>query len=922
MYIALDSNFNRVHIDDTLSKNEYFCPYCKTQLEVRKGTIRRHHFAHAKNAVRDNCDSWLQERNTNLSTWHDDWQSKFPKDNQEIPLQLGEIRHRADVMIGRTVMEFQHSPLSSEKFENRNKFYAGLGHKVIWMFDFIAEYSKEEFKQINNTFYWNRAKKTFRNFSSIEKSLQIELYFQISDISIIRVTSVSPKGFEQFMGEIIGTDDFIKNLQLQDGTYPLPEPEDLIQNPEYLAFKEKYNVSLNHQQERAVQTITGANLLLAVPGSGKTTVLVNRIGYMIHKKHINPYNILAMTYTTKAAKEMNERYKAKFGNDGVKFKTINAVAEEIIRYYCEIKNKYNDRPELLDNNYSYLRKAYRAVTEEYPSEAEVKQLGMEITRVKNNSELQDFQSFTNHFEEIKKKYDDLLKQDKKMDFDDQIIFAIQLMKSIPEISEHFKNQYRYLCVDEAQDTSYEQHKLIKMLAGDNIFMVGDEDQSIYGFRGAYPHALTNFKSTYPNPYILRMETNYRSYKEITDIANIFIERNYNRHPKSMLASRDKGGTVTQLRYRSRYEEVDKIFELCRKIQEETAILYRDSDCAICLIAKMLKYNIDFNLLQNSTTFFTNRVVLDIIACIRLVINPNDVEAFKQIYYKTGTKLKKQEMENVIKVARGKRLNIVDTLKIFNVGNNPKGKNFINPILQLSKLSPSQAVRSAFNMLTDPKTSRFADELEMLANNTSTLSEFLDYIENLKGCVEQYEGDRKSLLTLSTIHSAKGMEFKNVIILDVNDGFIPKNPEYIQSTNENKKDEYQEERRLFYVAMTRAKDNLSIVRVDDTPSSFFDEVFGKPYSKFCSERKKSSTHSTEKIYNNAPSLNIDINHDDSVDVGNKRFYVGTRIRHIVFGCGTIEKIECIGESKAIIVHISFDNGKKDKFPLVGNCITKI
>lgn len=837
MYIALDSNFNRVHIDDTLSKNEYFCPYCKAPLEVRKGNIRRHHFAHAKNIVRKNCDSWLEERNTNLSAWHDDWQNIFPTDNQEIFLKLGEIKHRADVMVGRTVLEFQHSRLSSEKFENRNKFYAGLGHKVIWLFDFINEYSENEFEQINNTFMWNKAKRTFRNFSNIETALQIELYFQISDTSIIKVTSVSPMGFGQFMGEIIETTDFVKRLQLKDGTYPLPEPEDLTQNPEYLTFKERYNIALNSQQERAVQTITGANLLLAVPGSGKTTVLVSRIGYMVHQKHINPSSILAMTYTKKAAEEMAFRYIAKFGNDGVKFKTINGVAEEIIRYYCYICNKFNARPQLIDNNKRYLIKAYLAVLEEYPSEAEVKQLGIEITRVKNNSELQDFRSFTDCFEKIKEKYDELLKKDKKMDYDDQILFAIQLMNSIPKISYYFKNQYRYLCVDEAQDTSHEQHKLIKMLAGDNIFMVGDEDQSIYAFRGAYPRALTNFETTYPNPYILRMETNYRSYKEITDIANKFIQRNYNRHPKSILSSRDKGGSVTQIRYRSRYEEVEKIFELCCGIKEETAILYRDSDCAICLIAKMLKNNISFNLLQNSTTFFTNRIVLDIIACISLSINHNDIKAFERIYYKTGTKFKRQEMQNVISVANRRKTNIVDTLKTFNVAYVPKGKNFIEPILNLAKLTPCQAVHSAFNLLTEQKSSRFAEELEMLARNTSSLSELLKYIDNLKTSVEKYEGNRNSFLTLSTIHSAKGMEFKNVIILDTNDGFIPKNLEYVRSENEDKKDEYQEERRLFYVAMTRAKDKLSIVRVNDISSSFCDEIFGIEYPASCPERTR-------------------------------------------------------------------------------------
>lgn len=857
MYIALDRNFNRVHIKDSIVREKYFCPYCQSPLMVRKGDIRQHHYAHARGAV---CsDTWSAERNSNDCEWHKEWQDRFPIDNQEISLALGEIKHRADVMIRRTVLEFQHSSLNSEKFSNRNAFYAGLGHKVIWIFDFqeLYEENRFEIERFNNivSVCWKRPRHTFDDFTDARRLDGIELYFQIESDRMLRITKIAPFGFERFEAREITVEQFLQGLMETDGIFAKPEPEDLSQNPEYLEFKDKYGITLNAQQERAVQTISGANLLLAVPGSGKTTVLVARIGFMVICKNISPQSILALTYTTKATGEMRTRAVNQFGSDvgRVVFKTINAFAYEVLKYYEGSQYakrkmfdiiKESDRTQLLRKIYCKLNS-----DDEYPTEEEIKQLGVDITRKKNGVDLDEMEYSIPNFDKIYTEYNNQLKKSKLMDYDDQNRYALSVLSSYPALLQHFRRIYQYICVDEAQDTSKCQHDLIHIMSSDNIFMVGDEDQSIYSFRGAFPRALTNFEITYRNPYILRMEMNYRSHSEITEIANRFVARNTMRHPKSMTANRGKGGKVELLSYKSRSEEYEQVYKrFCCDINEETGILYRDADCGIDLIAMLLKNNISFRLLQNSTTFFTNKFVRDVKAFIRLALNPCDTEAFMKIYYKiSGAKYKKQAATKIANYAKNSRKSILEAIR-----GNKKGDTFADHIERILDLAnnPAAVIRYIANITDQGKTPRTPVTLEILTQYVQNISELERYLDWLKNEIEQASKSSHFMqLTLSTIHSAKGMEFHNVVILDVNDRFIPHcTPNDIEE-NEEKKNLYQEERRLFYVAMTRAKDNLYISHVTQTDSVFVYELFGKQKSDKCTKHA-TSTYRERQRYNSS------------------------------------------------------------------------
>ena len=342
---AHDKDDNRVYIDDTHSNSEYYCPYCGATLIVRKGDIRHHHFAHKSN--HECSDSWSRNGYYDDSSWHNDWQSRFPKENQEIRLNLGQTAHRADVMIGRSVIEFQHSVMSPDKFDDRNNFYLNLGYKVIWLFDLSElfgsgkiSYEKSEDELY---FHWINPKKAF-NRHDVQNGC-IDLFFQLKDSEekcLIRVKEVSELGFENFTAtDFLDKNDFLKYVGLSDGVCDAPYTEDPGANKLYLEFKEKYRVRLNKQQERALQSVKGANLLLSVPGSGKTTVLVARIGYMILVKHIGPGQILAITFNKNAAEEMQQRFEAQFGKElsrQVRFQTINSLSFEIYKKYCAKHN--------------------------------------------------------------------------------------------------------------------------------------------------------------------------------------------------------------------------------------------------------------------------------------------------------------------------------------------------------------------------------------------------------------------------------------------------------------------------------------------------------------------------------------------------------------------------------------------------------
>jgi len=843
MIVALDKDFNRIHIENAVAKQECYCPSCGERLFQRKGQLRRHHFAHMPGHV---CtDTWASQYD--MSDWHYEWQNSFPKQNQEVLLQLGETKHRADVLIGRTVTEFQHTNMSAKTFSDRNAFYFNLGYKVIWVFDLLEQYASGQLScdEDRKTFHWVKPRKTFNLFEILTG--RVELFFHIESGEkecLVKVGQVSDSGFEEFtVSRWYNKAEFMNYLSVCDGVCPPPDREDLSENPEYIAFCEKYHISLNKQQERAVQAIEGANLLLAVPGSGKTTVLVARLGYMILCKGIAPENILAMTFSKQAAKDMHKRFCSAFGTQlgrRVEFRTIHSVALQILNHYSRICNR--PVPRLLEDSTKVIAAILKDQQEEYPSETEIAEATAAITYIKNMSipqeEIAELDLAIPKMDEAYKHYQQFLADNRQMDFDDQVAFAVQILRAKPEILKWYQSQFRYICVDEAQDTSKIQHELLQLLVGKNgnIFMVGDEDQSIYRFRGAFPQALMDFKDTYPNPYILWMETNYRSTPEIVKVAAEFISRNQNRYPKEMVAHRESGSDVQRISVVSRSKQYAFLAEQAKKIPHDTAIIYRDNDSAIPLIDLFDRKSIPYRCPKREFRFFTHKTVLDVISFMKLQQNPKDVESFQRIYYKVGFYLDKKTVEFACKSVRFKKVTFLEALteqaKRFRKIED-KVSRFVTYCKATEKIRALDFLKYIDSYgygkyMQENKMDRSKFELLLaLADENPTVPDFLARLDQLRILTSEQRNEPKEGIILTTAHSSKGLEYDTVYLMDIYDGQFPSISTGDHGGRKSNMDMAQEERRLFYVAMTRAKNNLNVITIEGKHSSFANEIFHIP-----------------------------------------------------------------------------------------------
>lgn len=593
------------------------------------------------------------------------------------------------------------------------------------------------------------------------------------------------------------------------------------------AFEERFLSRLNPQQREAVQSVEGSILLLATPGSGKTTVLVTRLGYMICTRGIAPDAILTMTYTRAATRDMRRRFVSLFGEDAaenLQFRTINGVCVKIIERYCAQLGR--SAFTLLEREQSVnaiIRTIYQKLNGEYAEEGVVREIRTQITYVKNmmlsSEEIQAFSSTVEHFPELYQAYQTQLRSRGLMDYDDQMVYALSILRRHPQVLESFQNQFRYVCVDEAQDTSKIQHELIKLLSAKqgNLFLVGDEDQSIYGFRAAYPEALLRFEQDHPGAKILFMEQNYRSTPEIIALANRFISENVSRREKTIQATRSSGEPVRLLRCKDRRTQFSLLLEMARSCQRETAILYRNNDSGLPLMDLFLQNGIAYNSRNTDTIyFFTNRVVTDVLSILRFGYEPDNGEIFLRIYYKFDAKISKKMAQQAVQRSESSGKPILEELLRL-----PELKGYVRDSVaelmeHLAKLRQDSAETALSRVWEAMHYGRYVRDkgfdtgkyfiLSMLAEGVPSVPALEQKLESLKRAVAEHQNDSGNQVILSTIHSSKGLEYDRVYLLDVLDGILPAVPEEKLETDEDVK-AYEEERRLFYVGMTRARREL-------------------------------------------------------------------------------------------------------------------
>lgn len=695
-------------------------------------------------------------------------------------------------------------------------------------------------------------------------------------------------------------------------------------------FLREHCASLTEQQKTAVCQVEGQHLLLAVPGSGKTTVLVSRLAFMQFCAGIPGEQLLTLTYTVAAAKDMKNRYMNRFpelcGNIP-QFRTINGICAIVIAYYARLIGKESFALESDEKKLNQILSGlYREIAQAFPTEADLRSLRALITYIKNQMlsteqilELQEDLDFD--LLEIYRRYTAVLRKNRKMDYDDQMIYALNILKQSPPTLEYFRRRYPYISVDEAQDTSKIQHTIIQLLAGKkgNLFMVGDEDQSIYGFRAAYPQALLGFKDMYPKGSVLLLETNFRSDEKIVEAAQRFISKNKLRHKKTMKASRSPQNEIQIIKVSSRADQYVSVLKAIseKKAEGSVAVLYRDNESAIPLVDVLDRHQIPFQIRNSELTFFSNRIVNDIRSILMFAMDPSDTELFLQIYYKIGTYLSKQSALEACEIAEKRKMPILDAAIRF-VSINPNTRNTLREIKRiLEDMSEYSAAFAIDSIMTSLGYSDYIDRMHLknkkiellksVASRETTIRRFLERMDELEVLIRDKKFEYQPKVILSTIHSSKGLEYDTVYLLDVKDGIFPESvPEHPGSLSKAERETFEEERRLFYVGVTRAKNRLLIFQYGSR-SSFVKDLVG-------AEKKQKKERSSGEAHKTVYSFEIMKEKEHLMDEREYEKFCdslgeGVLVIHKMCGKGVVTSVN----RKRVV--IEFEDGTQSSFALI-------
>ena len=609
----------------------------------------------------------------------------------------------------------------------------------------------------------------------------------------------------------------------------------------YEAFRSRFGLSLDGQQEAAVRQTEGPVLLLAVPGSGKTTVLLARIGCLIFCQDADPRSILTMTYTVAATEEMRRRFAGIFGGEiaaALDFRTINGVCARIIRQY-EAQTGRSAFRLITEEGTSarLLREAYRRCMLPYPAESELEEIKTRIAFCKNgmltDEEIRELDRENGNLFPIYDAYRAILRENRLMDYDDQMVYGLAILRRAPEILSAWRRHYRYFCVDEAQDTSKIQHEIIRLLAGEsrNLFMVGDEDQTIYGFRAAYPRALTEFRVSWPEGRILLLETNYRSDAQIVDHADRFIQKNTERHEKHMHTPNPAGAPVRVTELRRRADQYPYLEKRCADRKGQLAILYRNNESVLPLLDLLEKNGTDYTMREQKSVFFSHPVLRDVKDYLRFAADPTDGECFLRIYFKLRCAIKKEAAHRAL------RENLLPPKKPILVrlaaSAEPWQKDLIyETIEQFSLLKAENSLAAIHRIERELRYGEYLSAqrgdagklgiIEALARQNPVQEGLIFRLQQLERMTAEGRRGGENSVILSTIHGSKGLEYDSVILMDAFDGNFP------QIADPSCREEelaLAEERRLFYVAATRAKRELELLRITTEDTCFIDDFMG-------------------------------------------------------------------------------------------------
>lgn len=660
------------------------------------------------------------------------------------------------------------------------------------------------------------------------------------------------------------------------------------------------DVNFSDDQKAAINNIESNTAIIAVPGSGKTAVFVMRVANLLLNHKVKPSEILLLTYSKAATNDMKKRFLTWFGKHIPEaqvpaFSTIHAFSYKLIKKYYGNKFKLIEGGinEGSESKIQILKGIYLRVNNEYLNEETADVLQNKISCYKNLMITPDMvdkdEPDIPKFKEIYQEYEKAKEERGYIDFDDMLEKAYLLIKNNELVRQSYQDTYRFIQVDECQDSSKLQNELIKMLycPGMNVFMVGDDDQSIYRFRGASPKDFLEFEQNYDNAKLIYLDKNFRSTEQIIQTSNKFIEQNKERYAKSISGNRGPGEKIRIEACPNEEGQVNLVLEKIKGVLEEgektLGILYRNNISGVPFASRLLKEGIPFDSQSsNLKSFFSYRTVVEVLCLLKFAIDPGDVMSFEKVYMKHY--ISKATFE------KAKAFNVNEDIikKLFIVSEN----NDFNKVTKLKadyqaiqKLKVRESIAYIEDKFYARRGANFSDfkytaadkqifsVLKFLAKDVSTIEEFILYMKQLFSAFSKQEKpEGKPRLYLSTIHSSKGLEWDSVFLVDMLNEIFPSS-HAMENKEAGLPEDYEEERRLFYVGMTRARDNLVLSfpkkfnGKDIYPSVFINEFTDVNKPAKSSEKEALATPKIDR----------------------QRVSVGETLQHKTFGVGKVMNV---------------------------------
>ena len=709
---------------------------------------------------------------------------------------------------------------------------------------------------------------------------------------------------------------------------------------------------LNPQQRAAVTAGDGPVLVLAGPGSGKTRVLTHRIAYLIQEEGIPPYHLVAVTFTNKAAAEMRERVEKLLGNDlaGLQIGTFHSICARLLR--IEADNTPYDRDYVIYDTEDQVAVIKAVLGEMNVDPKKFKPIGVlnAISTAKNEllepGEYVGRDYFGEIVARIYPEYQRRLIASNALDFDDLLMQTVLLLRNNADVREKYQQRYEHVLVDEFQDTNLAQYTLVQLLASpqENVFVVGDEDQGIYAFRGADYRNVMQFRRDYPNARVILLEQNYRSTQIVLDTARSIIDKNSQRTPKALFTDRTGGALVTIYEAYSEGEEGDFIVNtITRQIKRgdysprDFAVMYRTNAQSRSIEEAFIKYGVSYKLV-GGVGFYKRREVRDLVAYLRVINNPNDSVSFERIINVPGRGIGTKSLETFNAWAFTSNMTTAEALDALLLGTaspltGRAAKAFAEFALLLADLRTlaqnndltvvfdELTARIGYNMYVN-EISETKEQTEERMQNVAALRGLLfdkkdlalnDFLSDtaLVSELDTLDPD-KDAVTLLTMHAAKGLEFPVVFITGLEDGLLP------HSRSFSEPDAMAEERRLLYVGLTRAKDHLYLTyafrrslygeSVPGIPSRFLGDIpaeLTEGVSPRLQTLRDRNGYQTATRWEREPAMPQNIISFDRAarSVRQTRYKAGQRVYHNKFGEGVVIDSRPDGQDEEVQVRFT-------------------